>query len=307
MLSHYHAEIDPENENNSHSSVVRMVGSNKRVLEAGCSSGHVSEVLKSQGCRVVGVEIDPLAARSAEQWLERLIIGDFEDGSVWSALSDEVFDVVVFADVLEHLKDPLATLRASTAHLAPLGTVIISVPNIAHADVKIALLKGLFPYAESGLLDQTHVHFFTRDSLLTLLHDAGLVATEFTRVTAPVFSTEIGVTASDVADDVLGAILADREAQSYQFVVKAVRDDGAASIEHLSTDLIALSDQLLDQTRRADALHAANQTLENQVLDLRAHHERDEQELALLRSQINKVKRVLPMRLIRRLRESPNP
>ena len=307
MLSHYHAEVDPDNENNSHSSVVRMVGANKRVLEAGCSSGHVTQVLAAQGCRVVGVEIDPQAARSAEQWSERVIVGDFEDGTVWPALGEETFDVIVFADVLEHLKNPLATLRASIEHLALQGTVIISVPNIAHADVKIALLKGLFPYAESGLLDETHVHFFTRDSLLALLHDAGLVATEFTRITAPVFSTEIGVSASDVDDAVLAALVSDREAETYQFVVKAVKDDGAASIEHLSHDLISLSDQLLDQTRRAEALHAANQTLEAQVLDLQAHHERDEGELVLLRSQINKVKRVLPMRLIRRMKESPNP
>ena len=59
MLSHYHTDIDPDNENNSHSRVLRMVGSNKRVLEAGCSSGHVSEVLKAQGCSIVGIEIDP--------------------------------------------------------------------------------------------------------------------------------------------------------------------------------------------------------------------------------------------------------
>ena len=306
MLSHYHVEIDPSNENNSHSSVLRMVGSNKRVLEAGCSSGHVSEVLKSQGCSVVGIEIDPLAARSAEQWLERVIIGDFEDGTIWPTLDNELFDVIVFADVLEHLKDPLSTLRESIAHLRAQGTVIISVPNIAHADVKIALLKGLFPYSENGLLDRTHVHFFTKDSLLALLHDAGLVATEFTRVTAPVFSTEIGVTSSDVDEHVLAAIVADREAETYQLVIKAVRDDGAASIEHLSLDLVTLSDKLLDQTRRADALHAANETLEAQVLALGAQRERDEQELVLLRSQINKVKRFLPMRLIRRLRESPN-
>src|SRR5664280_1435712 len=307
MLSHYHAEIDPSNENNSHSRVLRMVGSNKRVLEAGCSSGHVSEVMQAHGCSIVGIEIDPLAARSVEQWLERVIVGDFEDVTVLPALDNEFFDVILFADVLEHLKDPLSTLRESIKHLSSHGTVVISVPNIAHADVKIALLKGLFPYAESGLLDQTHVHFFTKESLLALLRDAGLVATEFTRVTAPVFSTEIGVTSADVDEPVLAALVADRESETYQFVIKAVRDDGAASIQHLSVDLVTLGDKLLDQTRRADALHTANETLEAQVLALGVQHERDEQELVLLRSQINKVKRILPMRLIRRLRESPNP
>ena len=70
MLSHYHSAIDPRAENDSHSWMLRMVGFNKRVLEAGCASGHVSEQLNVQGCRVVGIEIDPAVARSAEQWVE---------------------------------------------------------------------------------------------------------------------------------------------------------------------------------------------------------------------------------------------
>src|ERR1700677_1065617 len=136
MLSHYHTDFDVENANNSHAAMLRMVGFNKRVLEAGCASGHVSEKLKAQGCSVVGVEIDASVVEPATLWLERAVIGNFDDESLWLELEGELFDAVLFGDVLEHLKNPLATLRESVKHLTPAGTVVISVPNIAHADVK---------------------------------------------------------------------------------------------------------------------------------------------------------------------------
>ena len=175
MLSHYHTSINPEEENDAHSSLLRMVGFNKRVLEAGCASGHVSEALSKQGCSVVGVEIDAEGVLPAKQWVERVVIGNFDDGELWKELEDEMFDAVLFGDVLEHLKTPLETLLESLKHLLPTGAIVISVPNIAHADVKIALLNGTFPYADSGLLDRTHIHFFTKESLLELIRAAGLV------------------------------------------------------------------------------------------------------------------------------------
>jgi O-antigen biosynthesis protein len=150
VLSRYHASIDPNEENNSHTAMLRMVGFNKRVLEAGCASGHVSERLSAQGCTVVGVEIEADIVEPAMQWLERAIIGDVEEGDLWDQLGDELFDVILFGDVLEHLKDPLFTLREAAKRLAPSGTVVISAPNIAHADVKIALINGAFHTAKMG-------------------------------------------------------------------------------------------------------------------------------------------------------------
>jgi 2-polyprenyl-3-methyl-5-hydroxy-6-metoxy-1,4-benzoquinol methylase len=257
-----------------------MVGFNKRVLEAGCASGHVSEVLNAQGCRVVGIEIDAEVVKSAEQWAERVIIGNFDDGLLWRELEGEFFDAILFGDVLEHLKNPLETLQESMKHLNASGTVVISVPNIAHADVKIALLKGVFPYADSGLLDRTHIHFFTKESLLTLVKEAGLVPVEFQRVTVPAFATEIGVERSDVGDQVLEAILAERESQTYQFVIKTVRDDGSRSLENLSQELIGLSDKLVDEQRRYETLWAM--------------YESNMNDLKYLRRQMDVAKRFLP-------------
>jgi 2-polyprenyl-3-methyl-5-hydroxy-6-metoxy-1,4-benzoquinol methylase len=302
MLSHYHSEFDVANENNSHAAMLRMVGSNKRVLEAGCASGHVSEKLHAQACTVVGIEIDASVVEPATQWLERVIVGNFDDGTLWSELEGELFDAILFGDVLEHLKDPLATLREAVKHLEPSGFVVISVPNIAHADVKIALTNGRFPYSDDGLLDRTHITFFTKESLLRLIKDAGLFEVEFFRVTVPVFHTEIGVEKGDVDDQVLEALLEDRESETYQFVVKAVRDDGTRSRDTLAGDLVDLTDKLLDATRRNQALEAKLERLELQVEAMEIQRAADMKDLAHYRHQTDRVKRFVPAPLLRFIR-----
>jgi len=302
VLSNYHASIDLANENNSHSCVLGMIGHNKRVLEAGCASGHVSEVLHARGCSVVGVEIDQSVTGSAEQWLERLIIADFDDGTFAKELDGESFDAILFGDVLEHLKDPLATLRQSVEFLSASGVVVISVPNITHADVKIALMNGQFPYSDSGLLDRTHIHFFTKESLLELVKDAGLVPVEICRITAPVFSTEVGVQPGDVSDDVLAAIMSDLESETYQFVVKTVRDNGTRALDDMATQLVDLTDRLRDATRKNEALTTQLDALNAQFIHLTSLHDSDTRELEHMRGQINLVKRFLPMPLIRFVR-----
>jgi 2-polyprenyl-3-methyl-5-hydroxy-6-metoxy-1,4-benzoquinol methylase len=302
MLSHYHASFDVDDENNSHAVMLRMVGFNKRVLEAGCASGHVSEQLNAQGCRVVGVEIDPTVVDPALPWLERVVIGDFEGDTAWSQLDGEIFDAVLFGDVLEHLRDPLTTLRESVTHLSPSGIVVISIPNVAHADVKLALLNGTFPYSESGLLDRTHVTFFTKESLLQLVKEAGLAVVELCRVTAAVFHTEIAVEREGVDDIVLGAVLADRESETYQFVLKAVRDDGTHALATLSDDVVELTDRLYEGSKRNEVLEAqvVELTLKVEALDIQRIS--DAKDLDHYRRQTDAVKRLLPTSLLRLLR-----
>ncbi len=302
MLSHYHTSFDLESDNNSHAAMLRMVGFNKRVLEAGCASGHVSEKLSAQGCTVVGIEIDASVVEPAQQWLERVIVGNFDDASLWRELEGELFDAILFGDVLEHLKDPLTTLRESLRFLQPSGVVVISVPNIAHADVKIALINGQFPYSDDGLLDRTHISFFTKESLLKLVKDAGLVEVEIVRVTLPVFHTEIGVHQGDVSDQVLEALLEERESETYQFVIKAVRDNADHSLETLAGDLVELTDKLYDQTRRNQVLEAKLDGLEERVEAMKIQREADMRDLAHYRHQTDVVKRFVPASLLRVIR-----
>jgi SAM-dependent methyltransferase len=221
-----------------------MIGYNKSVLEVGCATGFFTKVLVERGCNVVGIEIDPEAAKSAEKWADRVIVGNLDDGEIWDLLENETFDVIVLGDVLEHLRDPLASLRSAARKLKPSGFVVISVPNIAHGDVRIALLQGTFHYNDTGLLDRTHVHFFTLETARDLLKQAGLVGVDTERVVMPLFMSELGVKREDVSHKVLDEILADPEAESYQFVMKAVRDNGTRTLAELGARVGDLSDQV---------------------------------------------------------------
>lgn len=241
----YWAEVDADAPNNSQAFSLELVGRNKRVLELGPAAGHCTRALVANGCRVVGVEVDPEAAAVVEQIAERVVVGDLSDAAVVvSAIDDERFDVVLGGDVLEHLPDPLRVLQACRPALKPGGYVVLSLPNIAHADVKIQLLAGRFPYRDTGLLDRTHLHFFTLASIEEMLRDAGLLLVDLKRVTVPVFGTELAVDPAAVPADVLAQVMADAESETYQFVVRAVVHDGDAEVASLARRAVALQTEL---------------------------------------------------------------
>jgi 2-polyprenyl-3-methyl-5-hydroxy-6-metoxy-1,4-benzoquinol methylase len=181
----YWAPVDPSAPNNAHAYALEMIGANKRVLELGPAAGAFTRALADQGCRVVAIEVDPEAANGVEPFAERVVVGDLSaPGVVAGAIDDEGFDVVVGGDVLEHLPDPLEVLRACRAALKPGGYVVLSLPNVAHVDVKLQLLDGRFPYRATGLLDRTHLRFFTRSSAHELFDSTGYVVDTFFPVVA---------------------------------------------------------------------------------------------------------------------------
>src|SRR5688500_10369431 len=143
--------------------VIRLVGTGKRVLELGCATGYVSRVLVENGCEVVGIELDAEAAKRAMEHCEFVVVGDLEVLDLAEELGDRQFDVIVAADTLEHLKNPEIVLERLHPFFAPNGYLVASIPNIAHGSVRLALLEGRFPYSQTGLLDDTHLRFYTRD------------------------------------------------------------------------------------------------------------------------------------------------
>src|SRR5215210_4290034 len=221
MAHKYEAEVNLENKNSSHALIVELVGYDKQVLDVGCSTGYLAEVLLKRGCRVTGIEIDPKAARQAEEHCERVIVGDVESLDVGEELDEGSFDVIIFGDVLEHLKDPLQTLGRLRSFLGPRGYVVASIPNIAHGSVRLALMQGKFQYHSVGLLDSTHLRFFTRETLEQLFKDAGLVITELRRTTRGIFDTEIEIDKEMVTEELLQLVHGDPEGLTYQFVVTA--------------------------------------------------------------------------------------
>jgi 2-polyprenyl-3-methyl-5-hydroxy-6-metoxy-1,4-benzoquinol methylase len=130
--------------------------------------------LAKQGCTLVGIEANPdsvIAARSTGAYEEVLEI-DLDDGS--TALPDQRFDVVLCADVLEHLRQPETVLRRLCKVLTEAGLVVVSLPNVAHVSTRLQLLAGKFTYTQTGILDRTHLHLYTYRTATELLHDAGL-------------------------------------------------------------------------------------------------------------------------------------
>ena len=167
--------------------------------------------------------------------------------SLWDLVDDESFDAITFGDVLEHLQDPLAVLRVAEHKLKPSGFIVTSMPNIAHGDVRLSLLHGSFQYRDLGLLDRTHIRFFTLETIRELLRDAGLVVVETERVIMPLFCSELGVKREDYPEAVLDEIRADSEFETYQFVMKSVIDNGSQALVDMANRLDEVS----------DALHAA--------------------------------------------------
>jgi methionine biosynthesis protein MetW len=154
----------------SHRAIAGAVPRGARVLDVGCASGHLAALLRDRrGCTVVGIERDSQAAAEARERGIEVRLADVEDD-----LAVEGFDVVVFGDVLEHLRDPAAALRRALG--APL--TVVSLPNIAHWTARRALLRGRFPQADHGLFDRTHLRFFTRATAHALARDAGFAVVE---------------------------------------------------------------------------------------------------------------------------------
>ncbi len=154
----------------SHMKVLKYVRSNSRVLDIGCGSGYLSKAFKDKGCHVVGVEVSALA-EAAKQHCDQLLIGNIEEMTF--PFPPQYFDVIVFADVLEHLKRPDLTLMRLKRFLAPKGIVIASIPNVAHARIRLNLLLGKFKYEGCGILDLTHLRFFTLDTVKQLFTESG--------------------------------------------------------------------------------------------------------------------------------------
>lgn len=172
-VSPYDYSFDPEGPSTA-ARISRMVGQGQRVLELGCGYGVISRQLsQAQGCTVTGVEIDPVSADQARPYLHSLHVGTLE-GDEWLAAVRGTYDVIVCADVLEHLRDPAYTLGQLLTLLAPDGRLVASVPNVGHAGIIAALFCGRFDYTPTGLLDETHLRFFTWDSLERMLNAQGL-------------------------------------------------------------------------------------------------------------------------------------
>lgn len=160
----------------SHLAVLGLVAPGSVVLDVGCASGYLAEALIARGASAVdGLELDEAAAEAARSTCRRVVVGSVEDAAAIASLTDGTYDAIVLADVIEHLHRPEDAMTALVPKLAPGGRFVLSVPNIAHYSTRIGLLCGRFRYEETGLLDRTHLRFFTRATLAEFLDSVGLI------------------------------------------------------------------------------------------------------------------------------------
>ncbi len=145
------------------------------MLDVGCGVGVNGREAKKKGAHVTGIEIVPESAARARKVLDEVLEIDLtRDEAVATALAGKKFDLILFGDVLEHMVDPARVLARILPHLEDDGRVLVSLPNVAAWPVRLGLLAGRFEYEQSGILDDTHVRFFTRSSAIRLLEGAGL-------------------------------------------------------------------------------------------------------------------------------------
>jgi methionine biosynthesis protein MetW len=168
----------------THALQFRMIPDGARVLDVGCHTGILGEALRiRKQCIVTGIDNDASALEAAEQRLNSTALVDLEEPGWANKLNESGktdFDILLFGDVIEHTRDPLTILKEARMLLAPNGQAIISLPNIANLRIRLGLLRGKFDYADSGILDKTHIRFFTLKSARELVRQAGFRITSET-------------------------------------------------------------------------------------------------------------------------------
>lgn len=198
----------------------------RRVVEVGCSSGALAREYKKFNPDVdyTGIEIDPDYADMARAHCDRVLDLNIEHASPDMLATELAADCWVFGDVLEHLRDPWKTLSNIRQSMSAGGSVVTCIPNAQHWSVQARLSIGDFRYADSGLLDRTHIRFFTRATMLEMLQDAGYrveaaVARTFDEPQRDAFLPIIGAMAAAAGADAQTAI---NDAMAFQYVFRAV-------------------------------------------------------------------------------------
>ena len=207
--------------------VVRMVGKHKKVLEIGAGPGSITKHLRhANDCRVVGLELDAESIKKLAPFCDRVYQVNLNEPAWPNLLLDEGgFEVVVAADVLEHLYDPLVVLRQIARFMNDDGCLVVSLPHIGHAAVHACLLEEDFEYHDCGLLDKTHIRFFGIKNIQKLFDDAGLKIIHAEFVVRKPEKTEFAERWARTSYALRRVLSRNKFGLVYQVVVKAVPEN----------------------------------------------------------------------------------
>jgi 2-polyprenyl-3-methyl-5-hydroxy-6-metoxy-1,4-benzoquinol methylase len=190
----------------------------RRVLDIGCAAGELGLSIKArQPCHVIGIEIVPEIAAMAVGKLDEVLVGDAVRHM--ENLADAYFDAILMADVLEHVADHEGLLRMARRKLAPTGHLVLSVPNIAHWSILRDLIQGYWTYQEQGILDRTHLRFFTRRSAIETLARNGFAVKSMNYNIVPGVPDGLGNALRGFG---LNVDSFEAESMVYQYIVNAV-------------------------------------------------------------------------------------
>jgi 2-polyprenyl-3-methyl-5-hydroxy-6-metoxy-1,4-benzoquinol methylase len=272
--SPYSANLYSPEANNSWSHLIQLIPDGSRVLDIGCSSGNFGAALQElKDCAVIGIDINADDVALAQQKLTEAYVVDVTQPDALRGLG--TFDVVLVADVLEHLMDPRSALKQIDGALREGGLLVFSIPHMGYLSVRLDLLAGEFAYNDLGLLDRTHVHFYDRVEIHDMLATAGFQVT----VESPVIAHEperwvaerlatLGLAPSAE----FFRLLDHTEAHVYQYVGVAERRGDLPSSTRPQHEELSPPDAISQRADRLlgenDALTSENERLRTELLGL---------------------------------------
>ncbi len=278
----YHREIDLNDENTVYYKILEEIKSNSKILEIGCSTGYFTKILKEKyNCAVDCIEIDKEAAKKAERYCNKIVIADIESLNFSENFDKNYYDIIILADVLEHLKNPENILEKIRDYLKDDGILLISIPNITHASIALNILDGKWEYKPIGLLDNSHLRFFTKQSFLNLLEEKGYCPLKIKRVIINPWDTEFKTSYEKYPKEVISYIeKSNPDYNTYQFVIKAAKFNEKTKILKLNDKVEQLAqEKLLLQEE-------LNNTIQEK-LSLQEELNRSIQEKLLLQEELN--------------------
>ena len=168
--------VDLNNPNDSHSIIANHALGSKQILDLGCGVGYIGRAIKErQECTIDGIDIDETALKIAKKYYNKVSLirlGDKTDQAFQDFLkSSQKYDCIICGDIIEHLENPGYIISILAEKLAKNGKILVSIPNIAHIDIVANLIDGRFNYGETGILDNTHLRFWTESSFYDFIEN----------------------------------------------------------------------------------------------------------------------------------------
>ncbi|BCM25280.1 class I SAM-dependent methyltransferase [Methyloradius palustris] len=232
--------------------VVRIVGESKRVLEIGCGPGSITKLLAGVSkCKVTALDIDQESIKKLASICEEVHQADLNDASWPKVLkNNQQFEVVVAADVLEHVYEPLKVLKSIKELLDKDGYMVISLPHAGHSVVHACLFDEDFEYLDFGLLDRTHIRFFGIKNIQKLFEDAGMKIVHAEFVVRNPEHTEFSKRWAKTSKELRDALAKNPFGLIYQVIVKAVPVGNAGEpINLIEMAVIPQTPTFMDSTR----------------------------------------------------------